>query len=113
MKNTRRAFLKNTTVAAAALPLMNLKLSAMKTETLVNPVMRDGPLREVLFSPGNITEKKNCYDRFELLKKPAQNPVMKAEMPWEGEGGINWGSVIRSPVDGKFKFFYCTDFPGV
>jgi hypothetical protein len=113
MKNTRRAFLKNTTVAAAALPLMNLKLSAMKTETLVNPVMRDGPLREVLFSPGNITEKKNCYDRFELLKKPAQNPVMKAEMPWEGEGGINWGSVIRSPVDGKFKFFYCTDFSGV
>ena len=68
-------------------------------------------LREVLFSPGNITERKNTYDRFEPLRKPAQNPVMVAQMPWE-KGGVNWGSVLRSPVDGKFKFFYCTDFPG-
>ena len=65
-------------------------------------------LREVLFSPGNITERKNTYDRFEPLRKPAQNPVMVAQMPWE-KGGVNWGSVLRSPVDGKFKFFYCTD----
>ena len=48
-------------------------------------------LREVLFSPGNITERKNCYDRYEPLKKPAPNPVMTAQMPWE-KGGICWGS---------------------
>ncbi|MCF7688020.1 MAG: twin-arginine translocation signal domain-containing protein [Cephaloticoccus sp.] len=112
MKNTRRNFIKTTTAAAAALPLLNLKLSAMESGVVVTPAASGGILREVLFSPGNITEKNHCYDRFELLKKPAQNPVMTAQMPWEGGGGINWGSVLRS-ADGKFKFFYCTDFPGV
>lgn len=115
MKHTRRAFLQKTSLLAAALPLANLKLSAAEAvgPAPVAPPPATGVRREVLFSPGNITERKNCYDRYEPLKKPAQNPVMTAQMPWEQGGGINWGSVIRSQVDGKFKFFYCTDFPGI
>ena len=35
---------------------------------------------------------------------------MIAQMAWE-KGGVNWGSVLRT-ADGKFRFFYCTDFPG-
>ncbi len=68
-------------------------------------------LREILFSPGNIAEKEKCYDRLEPLRKLDINPVMQAEQPWE-TGGIHWGSVIRSEVDGgKFKFFYSTTYP--
>lgn len=115
MPQTRRTFLQQTSLLAAALPLANLKLSAATpaggTAATVPGAPAAGVLHEVLFSPGNITERKNSYDRYELLKKPAQNPVMVAEMPWEGAGGVNWGSVLRG-TDGKFKFFYCTDFPG-
>ena len=41
----------------------------------------------------------------------ARNPVFTVQKPWE-QAGIHWGSVIRSQVDGKFKFFYGTYFPG-
>jgi hypothetical protein len=114
MKHTRRAFLQKTSLLAAALPLAKLSLPAAEpaAPAAVTPVPASGVLREVLFSPGNITEKQNCYDRLEPLKKPGSNPVMTAQRPWEGAGGVNWGSVIRSQVDGKFKFFYATDFPG-
>ncbi len=71
----------------------------------------DTVLREILFSPGNMAQRTNCYDRFELLRKSEQNPVFTAQMPWE-ESGIGWGSVIRSELDGKFKFFYGAHFPG-
>ncbi|MSU24421.1 MAG: hypothetical protein EXS32_11430 [Opitutus sp.] len=114
MNPTRRTFLQHASLLAAALPLANLPLTAADGATpapLVKPPAH-GVLREVLFSPGNITERKNCYDRFEPLKKSAQNPVMTAQMPWE-QGGLCWGSVLRSPVDRKFKFFYSTDFPGI
>ncbi len=113
MKHTRRTFLQNASLLAAALPLVNHQLTAQEeTAQAVAGSAADGLRREVLFSPGNITERKSCYDRIEPLRKPAGNPVMTAQMPWEGAGGINWGSVIRSPETGKFKFFYCTDFPG-
>jgi len=114
MKHSRRAFLRQTSLLAAALPLVNLRLhGAEKPAPAPVPLSPDGPvLREVLFSPGNITERTNCYDRLEVLKKPAGNPVLTAQMPWEGNGGVNWGSVLRSTVDGKFRFFYCTEFPG-
>ena len=67
-------------------------------------------LREILFSPGNIAEKSGCYDRLEPLRKLDINPVMQAETDWEVEG-IHWGSVIKSEVDGMFKFFYSTAYP--
>ena len=81
MNLTRRAFIQNTSLLAAAAPLAGLNLSAASTPTALPPA--DGILREILFSPGNITEKKSCYDRFEPLQKPAQNPVMTAQMPWK------------------------------
>jgi len=68
------------------------------------------PIREVLFSPGNVADRRDCYDRLEPLRKLDINPVFRAEMPWE-EGGIHWSSVIRSQVDGKFKLFYSTTYP--
>ncbi|MEO7600217.1 MAG: hypothetical protein ABIV50_14880 [Opitutus sp.] len=115
MPLTRRAFIHNTSLLAAALPLGGAKLTAASAGPSAAPDSPlsppSGMLREILFSPGNITEKKNCYDRFEPLKKPTQNPVLRAERPWE-QGGVNWGSVIRSRSDRKFRFFYATDFPG-
>ncbi len=111
---TRRAFLRHTSRLAAALPLAHAALGGAERPTLPPPAVPsppNGTLREILFSPGNITERKNCYDRLEPLKKPAQNPLLTAQMPWE-KSGICWGSVLRSAVDGKFKFFYSTDFPG-
>lgn len=111
MKHTRRSFIQNSALLTAALPLNNLKISAAGNEATPPLASAGTPLREVLFSPGNITERRNGYDRYELLKKSALNPVMAAEMPWES-GGIGWGSVIRSRVNGKFQFFYGTEFPG-
>ena len=114
MNYPRRTLLKKTTWIAVVISLTTLKLSAGDTAAIRSAQAAENVvLREVLFSPANITERKNCYDRYEPLKKPAQNPVMTAQMPWEGGGGVNWGSVLRSQVDGKFKFFYATDFPGV
>ena len=110
MISTRRTFLQKTALLTATLPLARGSLTAASAASALASTPT-GVLREILFSPGNITEKKNCYDRFEPLKKPAQNPVLKAEMPWE-KSGVAWGSVLRSQVDGKFKFFYSTDFPG-
>lgn len=110
MISTRRTFLQKTALLTATLPLARSSLTAASAAPAPASTPT-GVLREILFSPGNITEKKNCYDRFEPLKKPAQNPVLKAEMPWE-KSGVAWGSVLRSQVDGKFKFFYSTDFPG-
>lgn len=68
-------------------------------------------LRELLFTPGIIAGRENCYDRFEMLRKSERNPIFTAQQPWE-ELGVNWGSVIRSEVDGKFKFFYGAHFAG-
>ncbi|NBR08836.1 MAG: hypothetical protein EBT98_04205 [Opitutaceae bacterium] len=115
MNSTRRTFIRHTALLAAAMPLVKMRLAATvsNASTTSAPPLPSGTLlREILFSPSNITERKNCYDRFEPLHKPPQNPLMTAQMPWE-KSGIAWGSVIRSQVDGKFKFFYSTDFPGV
>ena len=97
------------------MPLVKTRLAAAVSNasaTSTAPLPTGSLLREILFSPSNITERKNCYDRFEPLQKPTQNPLMIAQMPWE-KSGVCWGSVLRSQVDGKFKFFYSTDFPGV
>lgn len=42
-------------------------------------------IREVLFSPGNITEKEKCYDRLEPLRKLDISPVFQSETEWEAE----------------------------
>lgn len=112
MKATRRTFLRKVSALAAALPLAGHPLAA--AENAAVPPERTGATRrrrEVLFSPGNITERRNGYDRYELLRKSERNPVLTAERPWEA-GGIGWGSVIHSRLDGRFKFFYGTEFPG-
>jgi hypothetical protein len=113
MNQTRRTFLKQTPLFAAALSLANPKLSTAENSpaTPAAASSAGGLLREVLFTPGNITERRNSYDRFELLKRSGRNPVFTSQKPWEA-AGIHWGSVIRSRVDGKFKFFYGTHFPG-
>ena len=67
-------------------------------------------LREVLFSPANIAAKEGCYDRLEPLRKLDINPVFQSEAEWESSG-IHWGSVLKSEVDGKFKFLYSTSYP--
>jgi len=113
MNQTRRTFLKNTPLLAVTLSLTNRRLSAAENSLPGSATAGSARalLREVLFTPGNITERRNSYDRFEVLKRSGRNPVFTAQKPWEA-AGIHWGSVIRSRVDGKFKFFYGTHFPG-
>ncbi|MBS0662994.1 MAG: hypothetical protein JSR48_06995 [Verrucomicrobia bacterium] len=111
MSHSRRDFIRSAALLAGTIPLAQLARGETGRPAVAGPA-GGMPLREVLFSPGNLTERLRCFDRFELLRKPAGNPVMRAERPWEGAGGINWGSVLRSEVDGKYRFFYATDFPG-
>jgi hypothetical protein len=119
MPHTRRTFLHRTSLLAASLPWAGPALAAGGAPVSPAPAPATGAsgagspgvLREVLFSPGNITEQKSCYDRYEPLRKSPLNPVLTATEPWE-KSGLGWGSVLRSRLDGKFKFFYGTDFPG-
>jgi hypothetical protein len=67
-------------------------------------------LRKVLFTPGIIAEREKCYDRLNPLRKLDINPIFTAEKSWEA-GGIAWGSVLKSKIDGTYKFFYSTTFP--
>ena len=71
------------------MPLVKTRLAAAVSNasaTSTAPLPTGSLLREILFSPSNITERKNCYDRFEPLQKPTQNPLMIAQMPWEKSG---------------------------
>ena len=112
MKTTRRTFLQHASLLATTMPLVNRGLSSAEPIGVGGSARPGGGLRrDVLFSPGNLTERRNAYDRFELLKKSDRNPVMTAEMRWE-QSGIGWGSVLRSLKDGKFKLFYGTEFAG-
>ncbi len=36
-----------------------------------------------LFLPSEITERVNCCDRFEPLRKHLSNPALAADQPWE------------------------------
>ena len=83
----------------------------MPQTTPPNSSEKPNILREVLFSPAFIAGRENCHDRFTMLRRSERNPIFMAEKPWE-ESGVNWGSVIRSEVDGKFKFFYGAHFAG-
>ena len=108
MNHTRRHFLQASALLTGTLGLARLRLAGGEPPP-APPA--PGPLREILFTPGNTAERRNSYDRFEPMQKYAQNPVFTAEMPWE-DSGIAWGSVLRSRRDGKFRFFYETEFPG-
>ncbi|MEO6873298.1 MAG: hypothetical protein ABI222_00610 [Opitutaceae bacterium] len=118
MNQSRRRFLQTSSLLAAALPLTKLRLSSAEPTAAVSPLVPPAspdagarPLREILFTPGNTSERLRSYDRFEPMQKSALNPVFTATMPWE-DSGFGWGSVIRSRLDGKFKYFYGTEFPG-
>ena len=65
--------------------------------------------KSVLFSPLNITEHFKCYDYVEPLRKD-EMPVLTVETAWEIEKGIQWFSVIKSRVDGKYKMWYQAGF---
>lgn len=112
MKLSRRAFVQQAALLSASLPAASGKLWGAETTppAAAGTNAPNHQSREILFTPAKIAERSNCYDRFEILQKSPHNPVFKAEQPWE-EAGIGWGSVLRSRVDGKFKFIYGTAFP--
>ena len=66
-------------------------------------------LKELLFSPQNITEYHKSYDYVEPLRKDAK-PVLTVETPWEVQKGIQWASIVRSRVDGKYRLWYQSGF---
>ncbi|MAE67079.1 MAG: hypothetical protein CMJ18_22695 [Phycisphaeraceae bacterium] len=66
-------------------------------------------LKEVLFSPRNITEHHKCYDYVEPMLKD-ETPVLTVETDWEREKGIQFFSVIRSKRDGRYRMWYQSGF---
>src|SRR5689334_20951447 len=104
MKVTRRRFVQHTALLSATLPWGSAKILAADSSLAANATNgSSGKSREILFTPGNVAERSKCYDRYQILQKAPQNPAFTAEKPWE-VGGIGWGSVLRSRLDGKFKF---------
>src|SRR5262245_35184778 len=112
MKVSRRAFVQQTAMISAALSCEGGALLGAETKLPIasKSSAPNHQSREILFTPGKVADRRSCYDRFEILQKYSQNPVLTAEEPWE-VAGIGWGSVLRSRLDGKFKFIYGTAFP--
>src|SRR6478752_5986710 len=112
MKVTRRTFVQKAALLSATLPWRSGRLWGADTSLPIasGTDASNHKSREILFTPGKIAERSGSYDRYEILQKAPQNPIFTAEKPWE-EAGIGWGSVLRSRVDGKFKFIYGTSFP--
>ena len=65
--------------------------------------------KSVLFTPLNITEHHKCYDYVEPLRKQ-ETSVLSVETEWEVEKGIQWSTVLRSRIDGKYKMWYQAGF---
>ena len=65
--------------------------------------------KNVLFSPLNVTEHHRCYDYVEPLRKD-ETAVLSVETPWEVEKGLQWNTVIKSKIDGKYKMWYQAGF---
>jgi hypothetical protein len=112
MKVTRRTFVQKAALLSATLSCRSGRLWGADTSLPIasRTDASNHKSREILFTPGRIAERSGSYDRYEILQKAPQNPIFTAEKPWE-EAGIGWGSVLRSRVDGKFKFIYGTSFP--
>lgn len=60
-----------------------------------------------LFLPGEITDRHNCCDRVEPLRRHPANPVLTADRPWED--GIGYPCVIYSADEQKFRMWYEAD----
>jgi len=85
MPRSRRIFLQRSSLLAASFPFAGPALRAAGASMPARPVPAADPtgvLREVLFSLGNLTEQKSCYDRYEPLRKSERNPVLTATEPW-------------------------------
>ena len=66
-------------------------------------------LKEVLFSPLHVTEYHKCYDYVEPLQKD-ETPILSVETDWEVEKGIQFFSVIKSRIDGRYRMWYQSGF---
>ncbi len=68
-------------------------------------ILKNDP-KQILFIPGEIGSRYNCFDRIEPFSKHEGNPVLSADKPWEG--GVHWPSFLYSPKDKLFKIWYET-----
>ncbi|MCF7853330.1 MAG: hypothetical protein K9N51_00920 [Candidatus Pacebacteria bacterium] len=57
-----------------------------------------------LFLPGEITERLNCCDRIEPLRKHPANPLLVADRPWESH--VLFPCVLRDAATGTFRMWY-------
>ena len=57
-----------------------------------------------MFLPGEITDRLNCCDRIEPLRKHPANPLLVADRPWET--GVGYPCVLYSAATGKFRMWY-------
>lgn len=64
-------------------------------------------MKQLLFLPREITERCNCYDRFESLVPYGQNPIIRAEKAWEGTT-LGYPCVLYIPEEKLYKCWYLT-----
>jgi hypothetical protein len=57
-----------------------------------------------LILPGEITERLNCCDRIEPLRKHPANPLLVADRPWETH--VGYPCVHYSAATGMFRMWY-------
>jgi len=74
----------------------------MKTEK--NAAYDEEIIMHRLFLPGEITERVNCCDRIETLRKHPVNPPLIADRPWETH--VGYPCVLYSAATGVFRMWY-------
>jgi hypothetical protein len=62
-------------------------------------------MKQQLFFPGEISIRHNCYDRIEPLVPYENNPVLKPDKPWEGNG-VAYPAVLYIKEENLYKCWY-------
>lgn len=68
-----------------------------------------GQPRMPLLMPDDFSEFRTVFWRVEPAVPDAQNPLVEGEMPWDRGGVMTHGTVLKDPIDGRFKaWIICT-----
>lgn len=64
-------------------------------------------MKEIVFAPGQLSERYHCFDRAEPLLPWGANPVLCPERPWEGDC-IAYPCVIYLAAESLYQMWYMT-----
>ena len=62
-------------------------------------------MKQVVFVPGQQSERVNCFDRSELLRPCPDNPILCPEYPWEGRS-LSYPCVLYIASEEIYKMWY-------